>query len=108
MIRRVPIGGGFDLLPVADLAGVAPLAHEDVLLFKSLGAELEVVLHAHHIAFPQHLKTKNFKISKGCKDGTQTLTISKCITHPADWNSIVYVSLHDLLLVECPKQLFDG
>jgi hypothetical protein len=61
VIRRVPIGGGLDLLPVADLAGVAPLAHEDVLLFESLGAELEVVLHAHHVAFPQHLENKAFQ-----------------------------------------------
>ncbi len=62
VIRRVPIGGGLDLLPVADLAGVAPFAHEDVLLFESLGAELEVVLHAHHVALPQHLKTKYLKL----------------------------------------------
>ena len=55
MVRRVPVAGGLDLLPVADLAGVAPLAHKDVLLLESLRAVLEVVLHRHHVAFAQHL-----------------------------------------------------
>ena len=55
MLRRVPEAGGLDLLPVADLARVAPLAHKDVLLLEALGAVLEVIPDRHHVALAQHL-----------------------------------------------------
>ena len=81
MGRRVPVAARLDLLPVADLAGVPPLAHVDVLLFKRLRLVLDVVLQGHDEALAHDL---------------------------GDGDGVVKVALHHFLLEEGARWHVEG
>ena len=81
MGRSVPVAAWLDLLPVANLARVPPLAHVDVLLLKGLRLVLNVVLQGHDEALAHDF---------------------------GDGDGVVKVALHHLLLEEGARGHVEG